>query len=152
MWHELAVAVVAVADAAVKVVKALGMDTSFSALPEAVPALTIVSRTEMVTDWGDKAGWQENTGSVDGLGKSHTVVPARTGEEGHWTDVRLYHCGPQGGSPPCARALLKGYTENPTMGASFLADWHWASWSEATREAPSMMMGLHAAGTVNVDS
>lgn len=79
------------------------------------------------------------------------MVPARTGEEGHWTDVQLYHCGPQGDSPPCARALLTGYTENPTMGASFLGNLHWASWSEVTREAPSMM-GLHAAGTVNVDS
>lgn len=75
----------------------------------------------------------------------------RTGEEGHWTDVRLYHCGTQGDSPPCARALLTGYTENPTMGASFLGDLHWTSWSEATREALSMM-GLHAEGTVNVDS
>ena len=133
MWHELAVAIAAVvAAAAVKVVKALEMYTSFSALLEVVPALMIVSRMEMVKDWGDKAGWQENTGSVGGLGMSHTVVPARTGKEGHWTDVRLYHCGPQGDSPPCARALLTGYTENPTMGASFLGDLHWSSWSEAT--------------------
>lgn len=63
----------------------------------------------------------------------------------------LSHCGPQGGSPPCARALLMGYTENPTMGASFLGDLHWASWSEETTEALSMM-GFHAVGTVNVDS
>lgn len=37
------------------------------------------------------------------------------------------------------------------MGASFLGNLHWASWSEATTEALSMM-GLHAAGIVNVDS
>ena len=78
-------------------------------------------------------------------------MPARTEVEGHWTDVRLYYCGPQGGSQPCAQVLLTGYIENPTVGASFLGGLHWASWSEAMREAPSTM-GLHAAGTVNVDS
>lgn len=129
----------------------VGTDTSFSVILEEAPALMIVSRMEMAKDWGDTAEWQENTGSVGGLGTSHTVVPARTGVEGHWTGVPLYHCGPQGGSQPCAQALLTGYTESPTMGASFLGGLHWASWSEAMREAPSMM-GLHAAGTVNVDS
>ena len=73
MEYELAAAV---AVAAVKVVMALGTDTSFSVLPEVVTAPEIVSRMEMVKDWGDKAGWQENTGSVGGLGTSRTVVPA----------------------------------------------------------------------------
>ena len=36
------------------------------------------------------------------------------------------------------------------MDASFPGGSHWASWSEAMREAPSMM-GLHAAGTANVE-
>jgi len=56
MCHELAVAVavVAAAAAAVKVVKALGTDTSFSVLLDVVPALMIVSM-EMVKDWGDTA-------------------------------------------------------------------------------------------------
>ena len=76
MEYELAVAVVVVAAVAVKVVMALGTDTSFSVLLEVVPAPVIVWRMEMVKDWVDKAGWQENTGSVGGLGRSHTVVPA----------------------------------------------------------------------------
>jgi len=55
MCHELAVAVAVVAAAAaVKVVKALGTDTSFSVLLDVVPALMIVSM-EMVKDWGDTA-------------------------------------------------------------------------------------------------
>ena len=37
------------------------------------------------------------------------------------------------------------------MGASFLADLHWASWSEAMTETLSVM-GLHAVDIVNVDS
>ena len=72
MEYELAAAV---AGDAVKVVMALGTDTSFSVLPEVVTAPEIVSRMEMVKDGGDKAGGQENTGSVGGLGTSHTVVP-----------------------------------------------------------------------------
>lgn len=55
MYHELAVAV-AVAAAAVKVAMVIGTDT-FSVLLEVTPVLMIVSRMEMVKDWGDKAVW-----------------------------------------------------------------------------------------------
>lgn len=106
---------------------------------------------ETVKDWGDTVEWLENIGSVGGLGMSCTVVLGRTGVEAHWTNVLLCHCARREGSRPCARVLLRGCTEIPTVGAFFLGGSHWASWSEEMTEAPSMM-GLHAAGTASADS
>ena len=95
--------------------------------------------------------WPGNTGSAGGLGMSRRVALGRTGVEAHLTSVGPLRCETREGNQPCAQVRLKGYTESPIMGASFLGGSHWASSSEVTREAPSMT-GLHAADTENADS
>lgn len=147
MMHEFAAVVVA----AVWTVLFVGKDTSSSVMPEVETAPLAVLMKETVKDWDDTVALQENTGSVGGLGTSHTVVPGRTGVEAHWMTVRSCHCARQEGSRPYAQAQLMGCTESPTMGASFPGGSHWTSWSETMREAPTMT-GLRAAGIVSVDS
>jgi len=118
------------------------------AVPE--PWLAVGTK-EMVKDWAGKVELLEDTGSAGGLGMSHTVALEGTGFEGRWMNVGLFHCELREGNQPYARVLMKGYTENPTMGASFPGGLHLASLSEVRREPPSMM-GLHAAGIVKANS
>lgn len=100
------------------------MDTSFFVtLALAVP-WAAAGMTGMARDWGDTVEWPGNTGSAGGLGMSRTVALGSTGVEAHLTNVGPLRCEPREGNQPCAQVRLKGYTESPIMGASFLGGSH----------------------------
>lgn len=144
---EAVAAVVVVAGAAVFV----EVDISFFVMPAPAAPWADALMTETVKDWDDTVEWLASTGSVGGLGKSRKVALGSTGIEDHLTSEEPSCYGPQEGNQPCALVRLKGCTESPIMDAFSPGGLHWASWSEMTKEPPSMR-GLHAAGTENEDS